>query len=86
MLTYKKTFRNHMAVKLKQYRHTHKLSQETMSEYLRISPRSYVDIEHGRYGMSAHTLVMFMLMMSDTEVLQLIDELEEIASTEAEEQ
>lgn len=47
MLTYKKTFRNHMAVKLKQYRHTHKLSQETMSEYLRISPRSYVDIEHG---------------------------------------
>ncbi|WP_394272271.1 helix-turn-helix transcriptional regulator [Butyricicoccus sp.] len=82
MLTYKTSFRNHLATKLKRYRHSHKLSQETMSEYLRISPRSYVDIERGRYGMSAHTLVMFMLMMSDTEVLQLIDELRKIVSAE----
>lgn len=82
MLIYKTIFQNHMRGKLKSYRHTHNLSQECMSEYLRISPRSYADIEHGRYGMSAHTLVMFMLLMSDSEILQLMQELGELASAE----
>ena len=45
-----------------------------MAELLRISPRSYFDIEHGKYCCSAITLIFFMLILSKADVLDFLDE------------
>lgn len=42
------------------------LTQEAMAEQLRISSRAYSDLERGKYGVSASTL-MFLLSMLDEE-------------------
>lgn len=48
------------------------LTQEKMSESLCMSVRSYTDIERGRSGFSATTLLFFLALMTDEEVLQLV--------------
>lgn len=47
-------------------------SQERMAEVLHISPRSYIDLEHGKYGFSILTFIFFLLLLSEEEVLQLL--------------
>jgi hypothetical protein len=46
-----------------------------MAEALRISPRSYIDQEHGKYGFSAMTLVYYIFLLNDEEILTFIGEL-----------
>lgn len=46
-------------------------TQETMAEKLRISPRSYISLEQGKSGCSAATLMFFLLILSDQELLRL---------------
>ena len=41
------------------------LTQAAMSEKLHISERAYGDLERGRSGLSAATLVHFLLLLSD---------------------
>lgn len=53
-------------------------SQQKMSECLRVTPRSYFDLEHGICCVSARTLVFFLVILSDEEVLQLVSKLREI--------
>lgn len=53
----------------------HAFSQEHMAEALRISPRSYIDQEHGKYGFSAMTLVYYIFLLNDEEILTFIGEL-----------
>ena len=43
--------------------------------FLRISPRSYIDQEHGKYGFSAMTLVYYIFLLNDEEILTFIGEL-----------
>ena len=45
------------------------LTQEAMAEYLHISCRAYVDLERGKYAISAATL-MFLFPMFDLKVQQ----------------
>lgn len=52
------------------YRHQNHLTQEGMAEALHVSPRSYFDQEHGRYGFSAMSLVFFILLLSDEDLLK----------------
>ena len=56
------------------YRSENQLTQEQMAELLHISPRSYFDIEHGKYCCSAITLIFFMLILSKADVLDFLDE------------
>nr|WP_300303395.1 hypothetical protein [uncultured Anaerostipes sp.] len=52
------------------YRHQNHLTQEGMAEALHVSPRSYFDQEHGRYGFSAMSLVFFILLLSEEDLLK----------------
>ena len=47
------------------------ISQETMAEWLRVSPRSYAYLEKGTYCCSAATLMFYLLILSDEELYQL---------------
>lgn len=47
-------------------------TQERMAKALHISPRSYIDLEHGKYGFSILTFIFFLLLLSEDEVLQLL--------------
>ena len=40
-----------------------------------VSPRSYIDQEHGKYGFSAMTLVYYIFLLNDEEILTFIGEL-----------
>ena len=71
MCQYKSLLRMFLRDTLYSYRKDHGLSQEQMAELLHISPRSYIDQEHGRYSFSAATLMFFLLSLSDEEKLTL---------------
>ena len=51
----KLVFQDFLRSRIHSYRSVHAFSQEHMAEALRISPRSYIDQEHGKYGFSAMT-------------------------------
>ena len=48
------------------------ISQEKMSEYLRISARAYGDLERGRFCFSATSLLFLMVALDEKDVLKLI--------------
>lgn len=52
-------------------RKSRRVTQETMAEWLRISPRSYGYIKAGTYGCSATTLMFFLLILTEEEVVRL---------------
>lgn len=66
-----------LAKMLGEYRHTHHYSQERMAENLRISPRSYSDLELGKSKFSGPSLLFFFLAMSDSEQLVTLQALRE---------
>lgn len=70
----KQLLKDFLANQMKRFRKEHGLTQEMMSEQLRISPRSYINLEHRRYGCSALTLVCFLLQLNDEEVIQLLND------------
>ena len=72
-----------MARQIKSFRVARQLTQEEMSEKLWISPRSYYDLEHGKYNCSMLTGFQFLLCLDRTEVIELLDNYEEIILQEA---
>ncbi|ANU45177.1 hypothetical protein ADH76_00010 [Enterocloster clostridioformis] len=60
------------------YRNTHAFSQENMAEFLHVSPRSYIDQEHGKYGFSALTLIYYVFLLTDEETLIFFRELKNL--------
>ena len=50
----KLVFQDFLRSRIHSYRSVHAFSQEHMAEALRISPRSYIDQEHGKYGFYVH--------------------------------
>ena len=55
-----------------QFRAAHHYTQEQMAERLRVSPRSYIDLEHNKFGCSALTLISFLLLLDGEQVLSLL--------------
>lgn len=53
------------------------LSQEKMSERLQMSPRAYNNLELEKNGLSATTLMIFLSVLPQKELLQLMDEFQE---------
>ena len=63
------------------YRKGHGLSQERFARLLRISVRSYIDLEHGVFMPSTVTLLRFLLLLDDQELLCLLSTIEEFLET-----
>lgn len=70
-----------LAKLLGDYRNKYQYSQERMSENLRISPRSYSDLELGKSTFSGPSLLFFFLIMDDNERLLALQELREVIFT-----
>lgn len=57
------------------YRIEHNISQEQMATLLHVSPRSYVDLEHGKYLCSTIVFISFLALFPKDEQLLLIVQL-----------
>lgn len=68
-------FQNFLRNQIHSYRNLHAFSQEQMAEALHISPRSYIDQEHGKFGFSAMTLMNYICLLTDEEILDFFREL-----------
>ena len=79
MRQYKLLLQDFLTARLKTFRLNKELSQEQMAD---ISPRSYFDLEHGKYGLSALTLVFFLSMLPKSEVGNLLDEFQLLIDNE----
>jgi len=74
MREYKDIAKDYLNPKLKPWRTEHKHTQEKMAEMLRMSPRSYADLEREESGFSATTLLLFLALLSDDEMIDLVQE------------
>lgn len=75
MSSYKKKLNDFLREKMRSYRKEHDYSQERMAEMIRIAPRSYFDQEHGKYGFSALSLVMFLFAVPEEEMVEMLGEI-----------
>ena len=69
---YKCLLRRFLSGEIRKYRLQCELTQEQISEHLCMAPRSYAYLEHGISGCSGLTVVLFLLLLKDEEVLQLL--------------
>lgn len=70
----KHLLQNFLAEHIRQFRAEHNYTQEQMAERLRISPRSYIDLEHKRYGCSGPTAFFFLLLLDNEARVQLFND------------
>lgn len=75
MQTYQLLLKEFLMGRVYDYRTELHYSQERMAEALHISPRSYVDLEHGKYFFSASTFIFFLSALPEEECLQLLKDL-----------
>ena len=66
MVQYKLMFQE----ELREYRKSCGITQEEMAERLHISTRSYIDLEHGKYGVSAVALLFFLSQLPEREMVE----------------
>ena len=71
MHQYTLLLRMFMTEQIKGRRKALHFTQETMAEKLHISPRSYINIERGKSGCSAATLMFFLLILPDEDRMRL---------------
>ena len=69
----KKALQTILSVELKQYRMRNGLTQEAMARKLRLSVRSYIELEHGTNLASGPTLAVFLTMMSEEESMAFLE-------------
>lgn len=72
MCRYKLLLRALFQTELRGYRARSGDTQEEMAEKLRVSPRSYIDLEHGKYSLSSVTLLFFLSHLTDGEIVELV--------------
>ena len=82
MHQYKLLLKVFLTERVKAYRKAVRMTQETMAEYLRISPRSYISLERGDNGFSAATLMFFLLVLKEVDVLQLRTDFRDLVEKE----
>lgn len=64
----------------KSFRKKSNLSQEDMAALLRISPRSYIDLEHAKYLCSTRVLVLYLLLLTPDDTAALMEQLKNAAA------
>lgn len=72
MSTLKKRLKACLRELLMTFRYKRGLTQAQMSGLLHISERSYSNLECGRYCFSTVTLICFVILFSDDELLEII--------------
>lgn len=77
MSNYKYLFQKFLRKSVRTFRSRNAISQERMAELLHVSPRSYFDQEHGKYGFSSTSLISYLLLLSDDEVLLFLKDFRE---------
>ena len=84
MRAYKEALQQLLKNRLLNFRAEHGYSQEKIAELLHISPRALFDLESGKYGFSALTLMFFLSVMEEKEVQKLLREFRRIVDEENE--
>lgn len=64
---------------LASFRYKENLTQEQIAHLLRISARSYSDLERGKYGVSAVTLLLFLALLPDNKILEIVHDFHALA-------
>ena len=72
MKEYKLVLRMLIRVELGEYRRIVGDTQEAMAEKLHISPRSYSDLERGKYGVSTVPLLFFLDLLPQEKMAQVV--------------
>lgn len=72
MHAFSSTFRALLSKELKGCRQSRNLTQDAMSQLLYITPRSYVDLEQEKYLCSTCVFILYIVMLTDREVLALV--------------
>jgi transcriptional regulator with XRE-family HTH domain len=72
MNAYKDTAKKYLARFTKPARKNMKLTQDKIAEKLRITSRSYGALERGEGGFSTPTLLLFLGLLSDDEILDVV--------------
>ncbi|MGI6013333.1 MAG: helix-turn-helix transcriptional regulator [Oscillospiraceae bacterium] len=78
MRKYKSIFKEFTKDHLKAFRTGKHLSQEQLAELLHISPRSYTNLEQGKFFFSSYSLIFLLLSMNKEEILQLLDKFRDL--------
>ena len=82
MHQYHTLLKEFLMVRVHSYRLILNCSQERMAEKLRISARSYIDLERGKYCLSTSTLAFFLLTLPEKYVLELLRDLRKLIDEE----
>ncbi len=69
---YKVLLQKYVNKSITKYRKENRLSQQEVSSMLRISPRSYIDQEHGKYGYSALSLMFYLSVLQDEQIVDFV--------------
>lgn len=72
MVQYKSLLRALFQAELLEYRKSHGCTQENMAERLCISTRSYIDLEHGKYSVSAIPMLFFLACLPDAKMVEVV--------------
>lgn len=72
MHMYNEFVKNFLSSYVKNMRKTKGLSKTEMSAHLRIDPRSYADLESGKYCFSSASLLFLLSTIEDEEIIQMI--------------
>lgn len=81
---YKYLLQDFLAKRFKRYRAEQGMTQEQMAEVLHISPRSYIDLEHKKYGCSALTAFFFLIRLDSDARQRLVNDFHELVVEEME--
>ena len=74
MKLYKTLVKKFLAEYVDKLRKRRNLTQENMAENLRITSRAYGDLERGKYCFSTIPLLFLLLMMTEEEVKEFLEE------------
>ena len=77
MHQYQGLLKRFLTVRIHDFRSRQNYTQETMADVLCIAVRSYAALEHGEYGLSASSFAMFLVALTDEEVICLVHDLRE---------
>lgn len=75
MRSYKNALKDYLRVFLKSFRKEMKLSQEEMAEKLKLTPRSYSDLERGVSCLSTISILLLFSLMETDDIINLICDL-----------
>ena len=77
MRQYKPFLQDFLRKSIYNFRIQHQFTQEKMAELLGVSSRSYIEQEHGKYGFSALSLIFYLLVLPEKDVLLLLEKIRE---------